>query len=147
MEDFTIRLLQLAGKGYTCSQIMLLMGLEIRGETNPGLVRAMAGLAYGCGSGRASCGVLTGGCCLLALYAGKGSDDETGSEKLTAMLQDLLDWFAERIGDATGTLACETIVGQEGPAAARQRCGTLLTDTYTKVLEILQTYEFDISSS
>jgi hypothetical protein len=147
MEDFTIRLLQLAGKGYTCSQIMLLMGLEIRGETNPGLVRAMAGLAYGCGTGKASCGVLTGGCCLLAIYAGKGSDDETGSEKLAAMLQDLLDWFAERIGDATGTLACETIVGQEGPAAARQRCGTLLADTYAKVLEILQTYEFDLSGS
>jgi hypothetical protein len=147
MEDRTIQMLKLAGRGYTCSQIMILMGLELRGETNPGLVRAMAGLAYGCGTGQASCGVLTGGSCLLALFAGKGSDDETGSEKLTAMLQDFLGWFGERIGDPSGALACEALVGQEGPTASRQRCGELLIDTFAKVLEILQTYEFDLSGS
>jgi hypothetical protein len=143
MEETFIRLMQLAGKGYTCSQIILIMGLEIRGETNPGLVRSMAGLAYGCGSGRASCGALTGGCCLLALYAGKGGDEEAGSEQLMAMLQDLSDWFWDRIGGPSGGMACETIVGQEGPAASRQRCGTLVAETYAKVMEILLTYQFD----
>lgn len=68
MDDTMIRMLQLGHKGYSCSQIILLLGLELRGETNSGLVRAMGGLAYGCGSGRASCGALSGGCCLLALY-------------------------------------------------------------------------------
>ncbi len=143
MEDTFIRLMQLAGKGYTCSQIILIMGLEARGETNPGLVRAMAGLAYGCGSGRASCGALTGGCCLLALYAGKGGDDETGLEPLMAMLQDLSDWFMDRNGGKSGGMACETIVGQEGPSASRQRCGTIVAETYTKVMELLLTYQFD----
>jgi hypothetical protein len=143
MEDTLIRLMQLAGKGYSCSQIILLMGLEARGETNPGLVRAMAGLAYGCGSGQASCGALTGACCLLALYAGKGGDDEQQSEQLMAMLQDLSDWFMERIGGPAGGLACETIVGQEGPAASRQRCGTIVAETYAKVMEILLTYQID----
>jgi hypothetical protein len=147
MEDRMIQMLKLAGRGYTCSQIIILLGLEIRGEINPGLVRAMAGLAYGCGTGQASCGVLTGGCCLLALFAGKGSDEETGSEKLTAMLEDLQGWFGERLGDPSGTMACESIVGQEGPAASRQRCGELLSDAFSKVLEILQTYEFDLSGS
>jgi hypothetical protein len=147
MDDWMIRLLKLGGKGYTCSQIILLLGLEMRGESNPNLVRAMAGLAYGCGSGRASCGALTGGCCLLALYAAKGSDEETQSEKLQAMLQDLSDWFGNQIEDPSGGMTCETIVGQEGPAASRQRCGSLVADTFAKVIEILQTYEFDLSSS
>jgi hypothetical protein len=147
MDDWMIRLLKLGGKGYTCSQIILLLGLEMRGESNPNLVRAMAGLAYGCGSGRASCGALTGGCCLLALYAAKGSDEETQSEKLQAMLQDLSDWFGNQIEDSSGGMTCETIVGQEGPAASRQRCGSLVADTFAKVIEILQTYEFDLSSS
>jgi Putative redox-active protein (C_GCAxxG_C_C) len=145
MEDSAIHLLQLAQRGYACSQIILLMGLEARGETNPGLVRAMAGLAYGCGAGRASCGALTGGCCLLALYAGKGSDEETGSEQLMAMLQDLSEWFVGRIGGPSGGIACEAIVGQEGPAASRQRCGTIVKETYDKVMEILYTYEFDLT--
>jgi hypothetical protein len=147
MDDWMIRLLKLGGKGYTCSQIILLLGLEMQGESNPGLVRAMAGLAYGCGSGRASCGAFSGGCCLLALYAVKGSDEETQSEKLQAMLQDLSDWFGNQIGDPSGGMTCETIVGLEGPAAFRQRCGSLVADTFAKVLEILQTYEFDLSSS
>jgi hypothetical protein len=147
MDDQMIRLLQLAQKGYTCSQIILLMGLEIREETNPGLVRAMAGLAYGCGSGRASCGALSGGCCLLALYAAKGMDDEADSEKLMAMLQDLSDWFGTRLGNPSGGLTCEAFVGQEGPAASRQRCGMLVAETFAKVIELLQTYEFDLTPS
>jgi len=143
MDDQAIRLLQWAAKGYTCSQILLLMGLEAREETNPGLVRAMAGLAYGCGTGRASCGALTGGCCLLALYAGKGSDAESGSDQLPAMLQDLSEWFAARVGDPANALTCEAFVGQDGPAASRPRCGALVAETYAKVLEILQAYAFD----
>lgn len=143
MEDTLIRMMQLAGKGYSCSQIILLMGLEARGETNPGLVRAMAGLAYGCGSGRASCGALTGACCLLALYAGKGGDDEPQSEQLVSMLQDLSDWFMDHIGGPSGGMACETIVGREGPAASRQRCGTIVAETYAKAMDLLLIYQID----
>jgi hypothetical protein len=50
MDDTLIRMMQLGQQGYTCSQIIMLLGLEVRAESNPGLVRAMAGLAYGCGS-------------------------------------------------------------------------------------------------
>jgi Putative redox-active protein (C_GCAxxG_C_C) len=137
MEDTQLRMLRLGKKGYTCSQIILLMGLELRAETNPGLVRAMAGLAYGCGSGQGTCGVLTGGCCLLALYAGKGSDEERPSERLTLMLQELTDWFVERAGCDESRISCEAIVGEAGPAASRQRCGAIVADTYAKVMEIL----------
>lgn len=137
MDDTLIRMLKLSQPGYTCSQIIILLGLEDRGETNSGLVRAMGGLAYGCGTGRGSCGALTGGCCLLALYAGKGNDDERASDRLTLMLQELSDWFVMRIESGEGDMSCDAIAGEEGPVASRQRCGGIVADTYAKVMEIL----------
>jgi hypothetical protein len=143
MDDTQIRMLQLGKMGYTCSQIILLLGLDVRGETNPDLVRAMAGLAYGCGTGQGSCGVLTGGSCLLALYAGKGSDEESESERLSLMLQELTEWFVERTGCVDSQISCDAIVGEAGPAASRQKCGGLVADTYAKVMEILVENEID----
>jgi hypothetical protein len=144
MDDTMIRILQMAHKGYTCSQILILLALEARGEQNPSLVRAAAGLAYGCGTGKGSCGVLTGGSCVLALFAGKGSDEEQESERLMVMLQELSDWFSERVGAQHGGIECQAIVGEEGPAAARQRCGEILVETYAKVVNILVSNGFDL---
>lgn len=142
MDDFLIRMMGLGQRGYNCSQILLLMALEQRGQTNPDLVRAMGGLAYGCGSGRADCGVLTGGCCLLALFSGKGSDDEYASEKLPLMLQEFSDWFAEKVEKKHGGSSCNAIVGEDGPAVSRRTCGAMVADTYAKVMEILATSGF-----
>jgi hypothetical protein len=147
MNDLMLRLLQLSRKGYGCSQILMRLFLEARGEENPALVRSMAGLAYGCGAGRATCGTLTGACCVLALYADTGRDDETASERLALMLQELSDWFDETVGSAHGGTACETIVGAGGPAAARERCGVIVADTYAKLLEILTANGFDPSGA
>ena len=143
MDDTLIRMLRLGQQGYTCSQIIILLGLELRSESNPGLVRAMGGLAYGCGSGHGSCGVLTGGCCLLALYAGKGSAEETPSDRLALMLQDLSDWFSQHTGCGPNDMSCDAIVGEVGPVPSRQRCGAILAETYEKVLEILVTNQID----
>jgi hypothetical protein len=144
MDDTMIRMMRLAQKDYTCSQILILLALEARGEQNPALVRAGAGLAYGCGTGKGSCGVLTGGSCVIALFAGKGSDEEQESDKFTLMLQDLSDWFSEHVGNKYGGIECQAIVGDEGPTAARQRCGAILGETYAKVMEILISNGFDI---
>jgi hypothetical protein len=138
-------MMQLAGKGYTCGQIIVKLGLEARGETNPGLVRAMAGLAYGCGFGRGTCGALTGGGCLLALYANGNDDSETVSEPFPVMQQALTDWFEERLGLGPGGTACDAIVGEAGVTAARQRCGGLVADTYARVLVILEENGIDPS--
>jgi hypothetical protein len=143
MDDTMFHMLQLAHKGYSCSQILVLLALEARGERNPSLVRAAAGLAYGCGTGKGSCGVLTGGSCVLGLFAGKGSDEEQESEKLMLMLQDLCDWFSERVGGQYGGIECQAVLGEEGAEAARQRCGSILADTYAKVMEILISNGFD----
>ncbi len=137
MDDTLIRMLQLGRQGFTCSQIIMLLALELRGEENAGLVRAMGGLAYGCGSGRGSCGVLTGGCCVLALYAGKGRAEEAVSDRFDLMLQELNDWFGGHTGCAADDVSCDAIVGEAGPQASRQRCGTILQETYGKVMEIL----------
>ena len=143
MDDTMIRLMQLGGKGYYCSQILISMALEERGEENPQLVRAMAGLAYGCGSSQASCGTLTGGSCVLALYAGKGADDEEQSDVLLAMMQELADWFIDRVGGEHGGITCDAIVGEAGPDASRQTCGLLVGETFDKVMEILAANGFD----
>lgn len=137
IDDTLIRILQLGQQGFTCSQIIILLALEFRGTDNPDLVRAMGGLAYGCGSGYGSCGVLTGGCCLMALYAGKGRAEETPSDRFELMLQDLNDWFSRYTGCAPDDMSCHAIVGEAGPEASRQRCGTILQNTYGKVIEIL----------
>jgi len=143
MDDTMIRMMRLAQKGYTCSQILILLALEARGEQNPALVRAAAGLAYGCGTGKGTCGVLTGGSCVIALFAGKGSDEEQESEKFLLMLQDLSDWFSDHVGSQYGGIECQAILGEEGPAAARQKCGAILAETYAKVMEILIYNGFD----
>jgi hypothetical protein len=143
MDDYQIQMLRLAAAGYACSQIIIHLGLDARGEENPDLVRSMAGLAYGCGGGQATCGALTGGCCLLALYAGKGSDAETESDRLPLMLNALTDWFAAQVGDQYGGTICATITGEDGPAAARHRCGAIVGDTFAKAMEILTTHGFD----
>ncbi|MEJ2157349.1 MAG: C-GCAxxG-C-C family protein [Desulfobacteraceae bacterium] len=143
MDDTLIRMLKLGQQGYTCSQIIILLLLEVRGETNPDLVRAMGGLAYGCGSGRGTCGTLTAGCCSLALYAGKGSAEESPSDRLDLMLQELNDWFCEYTGCASHDMSCDTIVGEAGPAASRQRCGAIVAETYAKVMEILSSNGID----
>lgn len=143
MDEHTIRMMRLSGRGYVCSQIMMKMALELRGEENPSLVRAMAGPGYGCGTGVGTCGALVGGCCLLALYAAKGSDNETASDRMMLMFSELSDWFSERIGERYGGVECETIVGEEGPAASMQACGGIVLETYGKAMEILASNEID----
>ncbi|MFZ7125639.1 MAG: DVU_1555 family C-GCAxxG-C-C protein [Desulfobacterales bacterium] len=136
MDDTTLRMMQMGGKGYSCAQIMILMALDSDGRSNPELVRSVGGLAYGCGSGRGTCGALTGGCCVIALFAGKGSDEETESERMIVMLQELSDWFFGRVAEYGGG-TCEIITGEEGPASSRQRCGAIVAETYGKAMEIL----------
>lgn len=138
-----IRMMRWGQQGYSCSQILLLMALEDQGKTNPDLVRTMAGLAYGCGTGRATCGGLTGGCCLLAFRAADESDPMRASEHLPVMLQTLTEWFEARIGAVHGGISCDAVVGEGGVNAARQTCAQLVGDTYAKVMEIVAAYGLD----
>jgi len=67
VKDVGFRIIQLAGKGYCCSQILMLLALEIQGRENPELVRAMAGLCMGTANSGGICGIFTGASCVMAL--------------------------------------------------------------------------------
>ncbi|MDA8428532.1 MAG: C-GCAxxG-C-C family protein [Geobacteraceae bacterium] len=143
MDQTQLRMMELSYQGYYCSQILLILGLEAQGKENPDLIRAMGGLANGCGFASGPCGTLTGAACLLSLYAGKGVDDEYQDEGLQYMLRDLGEWFSQTYGERYGDTTCETIVGDR--SEMRQRCGAIVAETYTKVLELLIAGGYDVA--
>ncbi len=145
MDDLTIRLMRLSARGYCCSQIMALLALESQGRDNPDLVRSMAGLCLGVGNSGETCGVLTGAACLLALYAGRGSDREEADERLALMFAELTDWFSRSIGETYGGICCRDILGEEGAKPDPGRCAPILLDTYRQVQHILLENGFDPS--
>jgi hypothetical protein len=130
-------MLQLAQKGYYCSQILIIMGLEAQCKSNPDLVRAMNGLARGCGEGSCTCGSLTGGCCLLALFAGRGNDEEEPDENYRNMVKELVRWFWHKYGYKYGGLDCMAIQDAESNEPTHQRCWFIMEDVYFKVISIL----------
>ncbi|NTW28184.1 MAG: C_GCAxxG_C_C family protein [Coriobacteriia bacterium] len=142
-DDVNMRMLELSFKGYLCSQVLIILGLEAQGKTNPDLVRAMRGLTHGGCSEEGTCGALTGAACLLSLYAGKGTDDEDQGEGLPLMLGDLGEWFADRYGTRYGGVSCDTIQGDR--AEVPQRCRTIVAEIYAKVAELLVSRGYDIS--
>ena len=143
MDDTLIRMLKLGSEGYYCSQIMVILALEARGESNPTLVRAATGLAMGCGGLQGTCGVLTGAACIMGMFAGRGPDEREEDPKLPLMLQELNDWFAQRVKPEYGDITCQAIVGEDGPQGARPRCGSILADTYAQTVRILAENGFD----
>lgn len=141
MDDIAFRMLELNNKGYCCSQILMILALEELGTTNPDLVRAMGGLCLGLTTSEEVCGALSGGACLLALYAGKGTDEEEEDERLPLMLGELLEWFQNKVGEDYGGVRCEDILGdnvQHGPDLTR--CGMIVAQTYEMVRTILENH-------
>ena len=143
MSDTIMRMLPLQAKGYPCSQMMMIMALEEQGRENPALVRAMAGLAKGVGDCAGSCGAMAGGACILALYAGKGGDDEQALDTFKPMLYQLNEWFDERTKAYGGSLCYQITENKAGSVAMAPRCGRLIADTYDKVMELLVEYGID----
>lgn len=131
-------LFKLAAQGYCCSQILLILGLESQGKENPDLVRAMEGLCGGLGRTGQTCGALTGGVCLLGLYAGRGSVEEPRDGQLNSMVNDLVMWFEEEFNslDCAGILDDSLDSGTDYPV----KCGKIVMGVYQKVQEILDAY-------
>ncbi|SPF33606.1 conserved hypothetical protein [Syntrophobacter sp. SbD1] len=144
MTEEMIRMMQLAQQGFYCSQILLMMGLEAQGKKNPDLVRSMAGLAGGLGFSGEVCGALTGGACLLGLYAGRGTPDEEENEHLNLMIFELVEWFTAQYGLMYGGIRCETILGDD-PANRTTRCPAMVVGTYEKIKGLLAENGFDLS--
>lgn len=146
MDGEVMRLQELRAKGFHCSQILIIMGLEQQGKTNPDLVRAMTGLANGLGHCGKLCGALTGAVCLLSLYAGRGTVDEQENYKLAIMIQDLIVWFEETFGKSYGGTDCKVILNDD-PWNRMLRCPNMVIETYSKTKELLESNGFINESS
>ena len=113
MNEDPLRMMTLKTQGFYCSQILLQLGLEAQGKENPDLIRAVAGLAGGLGFVGDVCGTLTGGACLLGLYAGKGIAAEEEDDRLNLMIRELVDWFKEEFEGLYGGITCAVILGDD----------------------------------
>jgi C_GCAxxG_C_C family probable redox protein len=145
MNDEFFRMVELAGHGFYCSQILLFLGLDAQGKENPDLIRAMSGLAGGLGFSGDTCGALTGGACLLGLYAGRGSAEEEEDPKLNLMVSELANWFTAEYSQLYGSIRCKDILADD-PRNQARRCPGLVSSTYDRVKSLLAENGFSMSA-
>jgi C_GCAxxG_C_C family probable redox protein len=143
VEDEKFRLIELAMQGFNCSQILALMVLEAQDRQNPELVRAMSGLLFGLGCGRL-CGVLTGGCCVLGMYAGKDSSEQNADARLPTMLSSFVEWFECEYTPQYGGINCADIL-QDDARNKMTRCSLVVAESLEKLKEILAENDYDFS--
>jgi hypothetical protein len=140
MADEAFRVFELSLQGFSCSQILAIMALEEQGKEDPLLVRAMSGLLGGMGCGK-TCGTLTGACCVLGMYAGRGSIDENEDGLLTVMLAELVEWFETEYGARYHGTDCDDITGKD-PGQRLSRCPQMIAETFKKLCEILTLHDY-----
>lgn len=134
--DFERVLLEFSRQGYACAQIMVKLALELLGEENPQLIRAMSGLNAGMGKSGSCCGVLSGGAAALGLFTGKGEDHEVPHEKAEEIVAAYANWFRE----AYGSDRCFDIIGGKFELT-KSTCPHIIEAGYYKVLDLLEAYE------
>lgn len=145
MNDDAFKVIDLAMKGYQCSQILMALALEARGKENPDLLRAMSGLLSGMSSGK-TCGALTGGCCVLGVYAGWGTPDTAPDERLSAMLNEFVEWFEAEYTGRYGGIQCADIV-QDDMRNKMSRCPGIVTESYARLKQILKEYNYEFDTA
>jgi len=128
------RLRELQASGHCCAQVMVAMGLYLRGETNEQLVQAVGGLCGGMGKGLC-CGALTGAACALSLF-----DAALAKE---AMLPALVEWFEDEHATVYGSVNCDDILERDR-ANRFTRCPQLIENTYFAMKDILLSFGFAV---
>ncbi|SMD11597.1 DVU_1555 family C-GCAxxG-C-C protein [Sporomusa malonica] len=144
MTDAFMKMVELSQAGFYCSQIILIIGLEAQGKENPDVVRAMSGLVGGMGFCGKTCGALTGGACLIGLYAGKGTVEEMEDSRVNDMIRELVGWFEEEAVSQYGGIACDDIL-EKNPMNRMARCPQLTIKTLGKVQEILSANGYELT--
>ncbi len=135
--DLFDRVMELSRYGYFCSQIMAILLLEMTGEENPGLVKAMGGLDGGVGYSQNCCGCMTGGSCLISYFTGKGEEVGFESPDHKSALGEFTKWFEEEMTADYGGIDCRDITGGN-PAKQVEICPQIITASYEKCVEILE---------
>jgi hypothetical protein len=143
MNDESFRVAELLLEGFTCGHVLMKLALESQGRDNPDLVRAMSGLAMGMGQGL-NCGALSGGCCVLGLYAGRGTEDQQVHPFFDVMLEEFSGWFESEATAKYGGVNCADIINFD-PALKHQRCPALILEVWAKAKEILAKHEVDVN--
>ncbi|WP_419786653.1 DVU_1555 family C-GCAxxG-C-C protein [Pseudodesulfovibrio sp.] len=136
LDDTGLKLMELSGRGYCCTQMMVMLALDEMGRENPDLVRAASGLCMGMGDCSGHCGVLTGGALVLGMYAGHGVDGEAALDTLPLMLETYRDWFVEATSPFGG-ISCGDILEGECGQPHKERCGNLVASANGRLREIL----------
>ncbi len=134
--DFEMARLELNKQGIGgCSQVMAKLALDLTGQENPGLIRAMSGLTGGMGGAGSACGVLTGGAAALGFYAGKGQAHEVPREDYKEMITKFVDWFREEYG----TDRCYDIIKGDKEYSYKH-CPAIMEAGYYKMVELMEEY-------
>lgn len=146
MNDTSFRIYKLASQGFCCTQIMLKMILEDEKRENISLIKAVNGLCGGLGFSKRTCGVLTGGICILGLYAGKGEPQEQKNDNLMKMAKEYLDWFENEFEslDCGDIIGVHVISDENGNINYPVKCGNIILKSYEKVQQVLSEYEYDL---
>jgi len=149
MNALVMELLPYVRQGYCCSQLLLVLAMQMRGEENPGLLRAMRGPCHGIGQSGGPCGLLAGGAAALAWLSGVDGGDE--HPMLEAMTVEYGTWFLERT-QAWG-YGCEAVAqglaAEAGASPASDGkpdmslCAGLLAECWEKIMEIYDAYQLD----
>lgn len=140
------QVIELKQQGFFCSQILVLLGLKLQGKTNPDLIKSVQALAGGLGFSGNVCGALTGGACLLGLYAGKGKPEEEIDERLDLMVLSLVEWFEATTGAKYNGINCDQIL-EGSKANISIRCPDIVNDVFQKSKELLVEYGFNLDGS
>ena len=126
MEPDIKKLNQLLLSGSCCSQALVSLGLTLKGEENPSLLRASASLCLGVRSGL-TCGALTGAAMMMALF-----EPEAAYR------------FQENYDEIYGGSDCRSILG-DNMANKALRCPQVVENTYRKARELLEDYGVDLA--
>ncbi|WP_237152915.1 DVU_1555 family C-GCAxxG-C-C protein [Oryzibacter oryziterrae] len=143
MTDDSFRIAELLLSGYKCGHVMMKLALEAQGRDDPDLVRAMSGLSLGMGQGF-NCGVLTAGCCVIGLCAGKADDEAPEDPRLAAAIDDFSGWFST-MTHRHGGIDCAHIMRFEHERL-REVCPGLISESWTRLVEILDSHGIDIAN-
>ena len=130
MEPDIKKLNQLLLSGSCCSQALVSLGLTLKGEENPSLLKASASLCLGVRSGL-TCVALTGAAMMMALFE-------------PDVIPELADWFQENYGEIYGGSDCRSILG-DNMANKALRCPQVVENTYRKARELLEDYGVDLA--
>lgn len=133
MDDDVKRLHQLLMEGNCCSSAIVKLGLEMKGEENEQLVRAVSALCFGVQS-QLICGALTGTACMMNILDPKNANAE--------MIPELVEWFTATYGEEYGGINCADIIG-DMPINRKIRCPAVIEATFLEAKRILSDYGYD----